>query len=71
MQIQFDDIRGGEGLLRQLREEEFVDDAFACDAHRTLLVPSGMGGHHHAAREALGVDWHVWTIGEAADDLAL
>ena len=42
MQIQFDDIRGGEGLLRQLREEEFVDDAFACDAPTGLFwFPAG------------------------------
>ena len=29
-----------------------------------------MGRYHHAAREALGADWHVWTIVEAAHDLA-
>jgi len=51
-------------------EEEFVDDAFSYDANRTLLFPCGMGRYHHAAREALGADWHVWTIVEAADDLA-
>ena len=51
-------------------EEEFVDDAFSCDANRTLLFPCGMGRYHHAAREAIGADWHVWTIVEAADDLA-
>ncbi len=57
--------------MRQLCKEQFVDNAFACDAHRTLLFRSWMGGHHHAAREALGADWHVWTIVEAADDPAL
>ena len=70
MQIQFDDIAGGKRLLRQVAEEQFVDDARTGQANRTLLFPCGMGRYHHAAREALGADWHVWTIVEAADDLA-
>ena len=41
MQIQFDDIGGGEGLLRQIGEEEFVDDARTRDANGTFLVPAG------------------------------
>jgi len=49
MQIEFDDIRGGECLLRERGEEEFVDHARACDANRALLETLGVGGHHHAA----------------------
>jgi len=37
MQIDLDHIGGGESLLRQIREEEFIDDALPRDAHRTLL----------------------------------
>jgi len=37
MEIQLDDIAGGEGMLRQLRQEEFVDDACTRDPNGTLL----------------------------------
>ena len=69
MQIQFDDIGGGECLLWQVGEEEFVDDACTRDAHRTLLLAGWMGGHHHAARHALRPHWHFWAVVEAAHDL--
>jgi hypothetical protein len=48
MQIQFDDIASGEGVLWKVREEEFVDDARTRDTHWTLLFGGGMGGHHPA-----------------------
>lgn len=41
MQGQLDDIAGREGVLRQVREEEFVDDARTCDTYRTFLFPAG------------------------------
>src|ERR1051326_5695779 len=44
-----DHIAGGEGVLREGRPEQFVDDAFSCDANWTLLHSGGMGGHDHAA----------------------
>jgi hypothetical protein len=37
MQIQLNDVRGGERSLRQVGEEEFVDDARTRDANWTLL----------------------------------
>jgi hypothetical protein len=49
VQVQLDDIGGGECVLRQVGEEEFVDNACTYDANRTLLFVSGMGRHHHAA----------------------
>src|SRR5215467_9943182 len=52
MQIQFDDIGSGESLVRQIREEEFVDHAVACDAHGTLLLASRVRGHDQAAEDA-------------------
>ena len=70
MQIQFDDIGGGACLLRQVGEEEFVDDTSTRDANRTLLFRGGMGGHHHTAAHAIGSHRDLWAIVEAADHLA-
>src|SRR4030095_5738959 len=70
MQIQFDDIGGGERLLWQFREEEFVDHARTCGANRAFLFASRMGRYHHAARHALGSHRHVGTVVEAAHHLA-
>jgi hypothetical protein len=70
MQIQFDDIAGGKRLLRQVAEEQFVHDTRTGEAHRTLLLASGMGRHHYAARDLLGADRHRWTVVEAAHHLA-
>jgi hypothetical protein len=70
MQIQFDDIGGSERLLRQTREEEFVDDTCARDPNRTFLFARRMGGHHHAAQDTLGSYRYLRTIVEAAHHLA-
>ncbi len=70
MQIQLDDIAGGKRLLWQGGEEEFVDNARTRDAHWALLLASGMRCHDHAAPYALRPHRHVWTVVEAADDLA-
>src|SRR5262245_49201513 len=53
MEIQFDDIRSGESLLRQRGEEKFIDDTRTRDANRTLLVTGWMSRHHHAAPHPL------------------
>src|ERR1700737_2480150 len=71
MQIQLDDIGGGERPLWQIREEKFVDNARTCDAHRTFLFACGMGRYHHAARHALRSHRHAWTVVETAHHLAL
>lgn len=42
MQVQFDDIAGAECLLRQIREEEFIDDSRTCDTNLALLLGSLM-----------------------------
>ncbi len=70
MQVQFDDIAGGECLLRQVREEQFVDHPCACDPNRTLLFPCRMGGDDHAARRSFGSYRDLGAIVEAADHLA-
>src|SRR5262245_43607280 len=53
MQIQLNDVSSGERSLRQSGEEEFIDDAFPRDAHRTLLEALGVGSHHYATHDAL------------------
>ena len=70
MQVQFDDIAGGEALLRQSGEEEFVDHAVAYDANGTLLLASGVRGHDHAAEEGFSSHRDRGTIVEAAYPLA-
>jgi hypothetical protein len=54
MQIQFDDVSSGKRLLRQIREEQFVDDARTRDTNWTLLRALWMGCHDHATGDALG-----------------
>src|SRR6266699_349259 len=70
MQIQLDDIGGDERLLRQLGEEEFVDDARTRDANPALLFAGWMGRHHHAAMHARGSHRHIRAVVEAAHKLA-
>jgi hypothetical protein len=71
MQVQFNDIRGGERLLWQIRQEELIDDARASDANGTLLLAGWMGRHDHAARSALGAYGYPRAIVEATHHLAL
>jgi hypothetical protein len=71
MQIQLNDIGGGECLLWKIGEEEFVDDARTRHAHGALLFGGWMRCHHHAAAHAFGPHWHLWAIVETAHRLAL
>ncbi len=71
MQVQFDDIAGGEGVLRQVREEQFVDHPCPRDAHWTLLFACGMGSHDHAAGCLIRSHRDLWAIVETARCLAL
>ena len=70
MQIHLDHIGGGESLLRQIREEEFIDDTLPRDANRALPLAGWMGGHHHATWYALGPYRHCRAVVETADYLA-
>ena len=71
MQVEFDHISSSEGLLRQVREEEFIDDARSPDANRVLLLACWMGGHHQAAGHSLRSHWHSRAVIEAAHHLTL
>src|SRR5260221_4659850 len=70
MQIQFDDIGGGECLLRQVGEEEFVDDTSTRDANRTLLFRGGVGGPDHPGRRPPPAYSGLWAVVEDAKALA-
>lgn len=70
MQIQLNDVRSGERSLRQVGEEEFVDDACPRDANRTLLGASRVSCHDHPAQHTPGPQRHLWTVVEATYQLA-
>jgi hypothetical protein len=66
MQIQLGDIAGSESVLRQIREEEFVDDADTRNSNGTFLFACRMGCYNHAARHTFGPYCDVRTVVEAA-----
>ena len=70
MQVQLDHIAGGEGVLRKVGEEEFVDDACARDSDGTFLFRGWMGSHDHSAQHSSRSHRHLWTVVETADHLA-
>ncbi len=70
MQIQLDHIGGGEGPLRQVRQEELVDDAGPLNANPALLSASRMGRYHDSAAHALWSHRHIGAVIEGAHDLA-
>jgi hypothetical protein len=70
MEVQLDHIAGGEGVLRQVREKQFVDHPCAGDPNRTLLLPGGMGSHDHAAGHPLGSHRDLGAIVQTAHQLA-
>ena len=69
MQIQLDDIAGGERPLWQVGKEEFVNDARTRDTNGTLLEALGMGRHHHTAQYTERSHRDLWTVVETADHL--
>src|SRR5258708_29155479 len=70
MQIQLHHIAGREGVLREVREEQFVDDARTCHSNRAFLLPCGMRGHDHATGRLIGSDGDLGAVVEAAHHLA-
>ena len=66
---QFDDIRGGECLLRQVGKEELVDDARTYQANGTLLFARRMRCQHYATQNALSSHRHLRTVVETAHHL--
>ena len=70
MQIQLNNVGGSERPLREIGQEEFVDDTLTRDANGTLLLACGMRCHDHAVRHALWPYWDLRTIVEATHHLA-
>ena len=70
MQIHLDHIAGGEGVLRKVGEEEFLDDACARDSDGTFLFRGWMGSHDHSAQHASRSHRYLWTVVETSDHLA-
>jgi hypothetical protein len=40
LEVQCDDVTGGERLLREMSEEAFVHDTYACNPNRTFFLPA-------------------------------
>src|SRR6266566_1302668 len=70
MEVQFDDVTGGERLLREIGEEDLVHDACTCDPNRTFLFARLMCCHDDAAPHAFGPHRNLRTVVEAAHHLA-
>ena len=70
MQIQGHDITRRERVLRQLRQEEFIDDASTGNADPALRRPGGMGRDHHSAPESRRPDGYIRAVVKGAYHLA-
>lgn len=62
MQIECHDISGSEGSLRQHRQEQFVDDPIALDAHAGLCRPCWMSRYHDATALSIGTHAHLRAV---------
>lgn len=61
-----DDLGGRERLLRQVREDQLVDDAVSGEADATLLRGLRMSRHSDAKAEPCWSHRHVKAVGERA-----
>ena len=66
MQVERHHIGGGERVLREMREKEFIDDALAGVTNPALFLGSRMGRHHDTAAVALRPHRDIWTVVELA-----
>jgi hypothetical protein len=64
MQVECHHIGGGERVLREMSEKEFVDHALAGVTDAALFLGSRMGSHHDAAAHAL---WSHRDIGAVVE----
>src|SRR2546429_9806845 len=64
MQVECHHIGGGERVLRQMSEKEFVDDAIASVTDAALFRGRWMGGHHDTATHPL---WPHSDIGAVVE----
>jgi hypothetical protein len=68
MQVQLDDIDGGECLRGQIGEEQFVDDPRTRDANGALLFTSGMSCYDYTAQHPFRPHRDFRAIVEAAHE---
>src|SRR5258708_2540347 len=61
MQVEGDDIGSSKSALRQIGEEEFVDETRAGETNPALLLRSRMGRHHHPAALSRWPHRHIRT----------
>jgi len=66
MQIPLHHIAGREGVLREVREEQFVDDPCACHPNRALFLSCRMRGDDQAAGRTIGSHRNLRAIIKAA-----
>jgi hypothetical protein len=66
MQVEGHDIRGGEPILREMGEKEFVDHTLACATDAAFFLGSRMGRHHDAAAAALWPHRDIGAVVESA-----
>jgi hypothetical protein len=64
MQVECQHIGGGERVLREMGEKEFVDHALAGVTDAALCLASRVGGHHDAAAHAI---WPHRDIGAVVE----
>jgi hypothetical protein len=71
MQVKRHDIRGGEGALGEIGQEEFIDHAEASDSDLPfffLLGRGGMGRHNDAHEWAAFAQALIWAVVKRAAD---
>src|SRR6266516_5938814 len=66
MQVECHHVGGGERLLREIGQEQFVDNSGAFDAHPALRFPGWMGCHDDITPLSLWSYSYVRTIVERA-----
>src|SRR5205814_2098276 len=66
MQVECHHIGGGERVLRELSEKEFVDDTIVSVTDAALFLGSPVGGHHNAAAHALWPHSYIGAVVELA-----
>src|SRR6266567_6697331 len=64
MQVECHHIGGGERVLREMGEKEFVDHALAGVTDAALCLGSRVGGHHDAAAHALWPHRYIGAVVE-------
>ncbi len=66
MQVKCHDIGGGEPILREMGEKEFVDHALAGATDAALFLSRQVGSHHDAAAAARLAHRDIGTVVESA-----